>query len=385
MADPLPPWLNVMRSLNGTKEISGPGTNPVILGMTEEIARRFPEMKTYCDQRAWDSDETPWCGVSAGYCMAMSGIRPPFEDGSDTDCFGWAKSWASDNGYTVLKTPRLGCVVVLTRSGGGHVTFFESSSGSNYMCRGGNQSNAVTLAAFPKSSVVALVWPSAEPIPAPIEPPSDVLPVLRKGDTGPAVVRLQELLPKWVDGNFGTTTESLVKEFQRSQGLEADGVVGEQTWAALLDEDTVPVPPPNGIPPADAGWIYGITATWFGGDSETENSAYAPYDKITATEISVALPYRFKGELPLVEVMNEDGEIEVARIRDVGPWMIDDNYWTGGTRPVAEKCYASKTPLPSGPQKGRVPSNPAGIDLSAALAERLGIDGMGKVAWRFKP
>ena len=128
-------------------------------------------------------------------------------------------------------------MVVLTRSGGGHVTLYESTSGSNYMCRGGNQCDAINLAAFPKSNVVALVWPNAEPIPAPIEPPADTLPVLRKGSTGPAVVQLQELLPKWIDGDFGTTTESLVKEFQRSQGLAVDGVVGEQTWAALLDEE----------------------------------------------------------------------------------------------------------------------------------------------------
>ena len=52
------------------------------------------------------------------------------------------------------------------------------------------------------------------------------------------MVKLQELLPKWIDGDFGTTTDSLVKEFQRSQGLAIDGVVGEATWAALLDEDT---------------------------------------------------------------------------------------------------------------------------------------------------
>ena len=113
---------------------------------------------------------------------------------------------------------------------------------------------------FLKSNVVALVWPNAEPVPDPIEPPSDALPVLRKGDTGPAVVQLQELLPKWIDGDFGTTTESLVKEFQRSQGLAVDGVVGEQTWAALLDEERRRLPPP-----AERGWIHGITATWFGG------------------------------------------------------------------------------------------------------------------------
>ena len=68
-----------------------------------------------------------------------------------------------DPNYTVLKSPRLGCVVVLTRSGGGHVTLYESTSGSNYMCRGGNQSDAINLAPFSKSNVVALVWPSVGP------------------------------------------------------------------------------------------------------------------------------------------------------------------------------------------------------------------------------
>jgi peptidoglycan hydrolase-like protein with peptidoglycan-binding domain len=311
--------------------------------------------------------------------MAKVGIRPPFVAGSDTDCFLWAKSWADDPNYTVLKTPRLGCVVVLTRSGGGHVSTYESTLGSNYMLRGGNQSDAINLAAFPKSSVVALVWPTAEPIPEPIEPPADRLPVLRKGDTGKDVAYLQGLLPRWIDGDFGTTTESLVKEFQRSQGLEIDGVVGEQTWAALLNEEPAPEPGPE---PEPGGWIHGITATFFGGSSETEISAYPPYDRITATEISVALPDRFTGTLPTVEVMNDDGLVMTAKIRDVGPWMIDDPYWDKGARPVAEKCYASKTPLPSGPQKGRVPSNPAGIDLSAALANKMGIGGMGKVSWR---
>lgn len=376
-----PDWLLTMRAISGLSEKAGAADEPKILAMADEIARIFPDMESYCDQ--YNHDSIPWCGLTVAYTMAKSNIRPPFGS-TDTDRFLWAKSWADDPNYTMLKTPRLGCIVVLSRSGGGHVTVYESTSGSNYMCRGGNQSDAINLAAFPKSNVVALVWPSDEPIPAPIEPPADTLPVLRKGDTGPAVVKLQELLPKWIDGDFGSTTESLVKEFQRSQGLAVDGVVGEQTWAVLLDEEPAPTPPPTEeLEPSD--WIDGITATWFGGSGETEMSAYAPYDRITATEISVALPYRFKGALPMVEVMNDHGDIIRAKIRDVGPWMIDDPYWEKGTRPIAEQCYASKTPLPSGPQKGRVPSNPAGIDLSAALAEDLGIDGMGKVSWRLVP
>ena len=88
-----------------------------------------------------------------------------------------------------------------------------------------------------------------EPVPEPIEPPSDALPVLRKGNTGPAVVKLQELLPKEIDGIYGSTTEALVKYFQRSQGLEVDGVVGEATWAALLDEERAAASSCGGLEP----------------------------------------------------------------------------------------------------------------------------------------
>src|SRR5262245_3086515 len=160
MTDNTPGWLNVMRSLNGTKEIAGPEANPVITGMADEIARRYPDMQWYCELPSWDSDETAWCGLSAAYCCAVSGVGAPFaqKPAPDTDRWGWALAWADDEQFgTVLDQPRLGCIVVMQRSGGGHVTFYESTSGANYMCRGGNQSNSVNLSAYPKSGVVALV------------------------------------------------------------------------------------------------------------------------------------------------------------------------------------------------------------------------------------
>ena len=206
-----------MRSMNGLSEKPGAADETKILAMADNIATIFPDMKSYCD--GYNHDSIPWCGLTVADCVATYGIRPPFVKGSDTDCFLWAKSWADDPNYTVLKTPRLGCIVVLTRSGGGHVTLYESTSGSNYMLRGGNQSDAINLASFPKSSVVALVWPKDEPIPDPSTPPADSCPFCGRGDTGAAVAYLQELLPKWVDGDFGPTTEVWSSEFQRSQGL----------------------------------------------------------------------------------------------------------------------------------------------------------------------
>lgn len=206
----------------------------------------------------------------------------------------------------------------------------------------------------------------ATPTPLPVGKP-----VLAKGSRGDDVKIVQMML--MVDGIFGPATEKAVKQFQKDNGLPADGVVGPYTWRALLKEKPAPV---------EGNWFTDVTATVFGGDSEDEPSAYDDH-LITENELAVALPDRFEGKRPKVEVKTE-GEPVVATINDVGPWNTDDPYWeVPGQRPDAETRYKNKTSLTSGPQKGRVPSNPAGIDLSPELARRLGIKGKGLVSWRF--
>jgi putative chitinase len=63
-------------------------------------------------------------------------------------------------------------------------------------------------------------------------------PVLRSGDSGAAVTKLQNALvaagfPVSTDGSFGENTKSAVIAFQTHQGLTPDGIVGDGTWAAL--------------------------------------------------------------------------------------------------------------------------------------------------------
>ena len=70
-----------------------------------------------------------------------------------------------------------------------------------------------------------------------------LLPVLARGDTGPAVAAAQAALhvthqalgAGGIDGDFGPATEAAVKNYQTANGLEADGEIGPATWSKLLN------------------------------------------------------------------------------------------------------------------------------------------------------
>ena len=57
--------------------------------------------------------------------------------------------------------------------------------------------------------------------------------VLKLGNRGNEVKLLQEKLNLKADGVFGPLTEEAVKDFQRSNGLEVDGIVGDNTLSKL--------------------------------------------------------------------------------------------------------------------------------------------------------
>ena len=73
-------------------------------------------------------------------------------------------------------------------------------------------------------------------------PAKSYLPVLTSGSNGKTVKALQILLIGYkcscgsagADGIFGNGTRNGVLEFQRKNGLSADGIVGAKTWAKLL-------------------------------------------------------------------------------------------------------------------------------------------------------
>lgn len=66
--------------------------------------------------------------------------------------------------------------------------------------------------------------------------------VLKKGAKGEQVKTIQRLLlalgyslaPYGVDGDFGSVTDKAVRAFQKAEGLSVDGIVGKNSWTALL-------------------------------------------------------------------------------------------------------------------------------------------------------
>lgn len=144
------------------------------------------------------------------------------------------------------------------------------------------------------------------------------------------------------------------------------------------------LPEPTKPTPAGSTKFTNITATVFGGPSDTmAHPTTGAYGLIDWDEPGVALPFRFRGERPTVRVYY-DGESVDCDVVDVGPWNIDDDYWSKPNgRPRAETAFKAQTPLPTGPNKGKVPRNDAGIDLTPGAAEALGLQGKGKVDWEF--
>ena len=66
--------------------------------------------------------------------------------------------------------------------------------------------------------------------------------LLKLGSEGEDVKKLQVKLGVDPIGKFGPKTEAAVKAWQSSNGLTADGIVGDGTWGKLFSEGVVSAP-----------------------------------------------------------------------------------------------------------------------------------------------
>lgn len=155
----LPPWYLLARKELGVKEVAGAAAHPRVL---EYLAT------TSLPATLRASDETAWCSAFVNWCVTKAGIK-----GTG---LANARSWLGFGEQ--LMQPRVGCIAVFSRdsagAASGHVAFYVGESidlhGHHFVhVLGGNQSNSVCEALYPKSRLLGYRWPritKLEPSPA---------------------------------------------------------------------------------------------------------------------------------------------------------------------------------------------------------------------------
>jgi len=159
-----PRWLVEAKVHVGLAEVPGKDNNPTLQRWLRELGAW------------WSDDGTAWCGTFVAHCLRHCALPVP-------PAWYRARAWA-DYGIA-LATPLYGCIVVFSRTGGGHVGFVVGVDPAGRLrVLGGNQGDRVSYAWFDPARVIAYRRPV-------IAVPEDLLrqpPPLLQADGTPASV-----------------------------------------------------------------------------------------------------------------------------------------------------------------------------------------------------
>ncbi|RZJ47407.1 MAG: TIGR02594 family protein [Brevundimonas sp.] len=149
-----PPWLTLARAQIGVREVVGPKHSPVIMGWIQELGAKALGVRV-------NDDETAWCGTFMAWLMKRAGLSTP-AIAVRAASWGRAGAWGRE-----LLGPRLGCVLVFTRDGGGHVGLYLGEDETHFHVLGGNQSNSVSITRIAKTrlAVGGMRWPKGPELP----------------------------------------------------------------------------------------------------------------------------------------------------------------------------------------------------------------------------
>lgn len=144
MSEPI--WVTVARRYLGLHEGVGTVDNPRVVAFFGLAGH--PEIK---------HDSVAWCAAFVGAMLHMAGLK-------NTGTL-WALDYAKYG--QPLKGPALGAIATKTRDGGGHVFFVVGWDSSRVYGLGGNQSDQVSIVAFPRNLIHSYTWPPGVPLPGP--------------------------------------------------------------------------------------------------------------------------------------------------------------------------------------------------------------------------
>ena len=200
----------------------------------------------------------PWCCAFVAWIFHTCGLSHLFYGGEKTAYCPTVETYYKSKKQWHTKNPKVGDLVLYDFYGkgiAGHIGILEKiNADGTYIVIEGNTSlsnndngGAVMRRVRNKSVIRGFARPnydSTKTIQTKKEENTvDItLHVLEKGSEGNEVKTLQRLLislgyscgKSGIDGDFGTATDKAVKKFQTDKGLEVDGVVGKNTWTALL-------------------------------------------------------------------------------------------------------------------------------------------------------
>ena len=141
-----PKWLDEAISDLGLKELPGPQANERIVQMYEDAGH--PEVK---------DDAVAWCSAAMNSWIKRAGLVGT----GNLTARSWMK-WGKPVDHKKKMPP--GTVVVFPRGTStwpGHVALvYADDGGSTVKVIGGNQGDAVTVATYKRSSVIAARWPN---------------------------------------------------------------------------------------------------------------------------------------------------------------------------------------------------------------------------------
>ena len=136
-----PEWLQEAWRLNGTKEIRGSRDNPIVVSFYEEVGHGWVK-----------DDETAWCAAFVGAMLARAGL-PHTNSLAARSYLQWGQNTTK---------PKRGDVVVFKRGNSswqGHVAFYLGSTSKAVQVIGGNQSDAVNVKSYSKSTLLGYRTP----------------------------------------------------------------------------------------------------------------------------------------------------------------------------------------------------------------------------------
>jgi uncharacterized protein (TIGR02594 family) len=136
--------MTIARSYLGTRELKGPTDNPKIMEMYRTVGHDWVE-----------HDEVAWCAAFVGHCLEKAGFSSTRKLNARS-YLTWGEKVANP------EQAQEGDIVVFTRGASaaqGHVAFFLKAVGSQVEVLGGNQSDGVTIARYPKARLLGIRRP----------------------------------------------------------------------------------------------------------------------------------------------------------------------------------------------------------------------------------